>query len=184
MGETPVHQLVPSPTLGIVGFVSCCLLAGVLSYVSYVDMRKRIVPNRAVLLLAAGWAVLSAAAIMLGGTTRGVMLQGIFGAVGLGGFSLASALVLEHICGRAMLGGGDVKLLAALGLYLGFEKGLVMLLFACVLVVLAAALAAVLFALKNKRRPFMRDGVPFAPALSVATLGCVLYEIVCAFVYS
>lgn len=167
--------------LGIVGFVSCCLLAGVLSYVSYIDIRRRIIPNRAVALLAAGWAVLVLAALLLDSAVHDLIVRGVIGAVGLGGLSLASALLLERASGRMELGGGDVKLLAALGLYFGFEKGLIMLLIACVL----AVFAAILSSLRNKRRPFIRrDGVPFAPALSMATLGCILYEIVRACGYS
>ena len=163
MGETPTYPFafcIPA-TVGIVGFVSFCFLTGVLLYASYADVRWRIIPNRAVLAAACFW-VFTAAAECLAGEGAQAATRFVLGAVGaafLGGFALLSAVVLERALGKESLGGGDVKLLAAIGLYLGAEKGLAALFVACLLF-----LAFVL--IKGERH----GGMPFAPFLTCATM--------------
>lgn len=58
--------------------------------------------------------------------------DGLVGALVLGGGLLTVTLGYEALSGRRAMGGGDVKLMAAAGLFLGVEGGLVCLLTACV----------------------------------------------------
>lgn len=73
------------------------------------DWHGRRIPHWPVAVLAAGWAVAAVAAPDLLG---GPPLAGF----ACGGFALAAGLVLR---GAGWVGGGDVKLAAALGLWLG-----------------------------------------------------------------
>lgn len=159
MGETPAYPFVPCTptTVGVFGFVSFCFLTGVLLYASYTDMRWRIIPNRAVLAAACFWVLTVAAECLAGEGARAAtrFMLGASGAVFLGGFALLSALALERALGKESLGGGDVKLLTAMGLYLGAEAGLRALFFACFLFLL--------FSLLRKARG---GGFPFAPFLA------------------
>ena len=59
--------------------------------------------------------------------------SGILGAVVLGGGLLVLTTVYELVRRKEAFGGGDIKLMAVLGLFLGLERGVVCLLAACVL---------------------------------------------------
>lgn len=58
--------------------------------------------------------------------------EGVAGALALSGGLLAATLAYEALTGRRAMGGGDVKLMAAVGLFLGVEGGLACLMAACV----------------------------------------------------
>lgn len=59
--------------------------------------------------------------------------SGILGAVVLGGGLLVLTTVYELVRRKEAFGGGDIKLMAVLGLFLGLERGVICLLTACVL---------------------------------------------------
>ena len=83
---------------------------------------------------------------------------GLLGAVCLGGGVLVVSLIADKVMGRETMGGGDIKLLALLGLYLGPDGGLLLLILACFAGLL---LAAILKA--GRGREF-----PFGPAIALA----------------
>ena len=105
---------------------------------------------------------------------RGVSLpDGIVGAVALGGGLLLVTTVYEAVSKKRAMGGGDIKLLAVVGLFLGVQRGVVCLLVACA--------ASLLFALvlpktrwANKDLavefgyPIMKE-IPFGPAIAIGT---------------
>jgi leader peptidase (prepilin peptidase)/N-methyltransferase len=82
------------------------------------------------------------------------------------GFSLLAALDLayRHIRGRAGLGLGDAKLLAASGAWLGAEQLPVVLLWAT-----GSAIVCVLLSLVRGRRVSATDRIPFGPFLAFGT---------------
>lgn len=89
---------------------------------------------------------------------------GALGALAIGGGVLVVSLIADRVLGRESMGGGDVKLLGLLGLYLGPDGGLLLLIAACVTgLVLAAALRA------GRGREF-----PFGPAIALAAWPCLL----------
>ena len=59
--------------------------------------------------------------------------SGLLGAVVLGGGLLVLTTLYELIRRKEAFGGGDIKLMAVLGLFLGLERGIVCLLTACLL---------------------------------------------------
>ncbi|MDY5846452.1 MAG: A24 family peptidase, partial [Bariatricus sp.] len=76
---------------------------------------------------------------------------------------------MEHILKRDSLGGGDIKLIAVMGLYLGMDETLYAMLGACIL-----TLAVMLWPRAKSRKK--RDVFPFGPALAVATGVMVLWD--------
>lgn len=75
-----------------------------------------------------------------------------------GGALLLLSLAMDRILKKESLGGGDVKLLAVIGLYLGFLPTLFALILGCILGLLQAVLSG-----KTGGKTF-----PFGPALSAA----------------
>ena len=70
------------------------------------------------------------------------LLTNIAAAVAFGGGLLLVSLILDHILGRESLGGGDIKLFAVCGLYLGLAGTLFALMIACVAGLLISAVRA------------------------------------------
>ena len=75
------------------------------------------------------------------------------------GALLLLSLAMDKVLGRESLGGGDIKLLFVLGLYLGWAEMLLLLLAACIL--------GILWALRPGKK---NAAIPFAPFLSAAAI--------------
>lgn len=97
-------------------------------------------------------------------TGFGSILRGLLGAAVLGGGMLVLALLLGFVLKKDALGGGDVKLFAVLGFYLGFAQGILMIIFACI-----AGLVFACMPRAGKEKEF-----PFGPAITVAAFAAVL----------
>lgn len=178
-----------------------------------IDMHSRRIPNVLPLALVVLW-VLWRTALGAGGTWSGIGFWaelwapapnvpvppglviggitpagGIVGAVVLGGGLLVLTVACEAILRKEAFGGGDIKLMASLGLFLGAERGVVCLLVACVLSVVFAAGRSVVARAVNRKTaahrelaaeglpgqgeetaPFLSSTVPFAPFIALGTL--------------
>jgi len=136
------------------------LCAATLVIISFIDLDHRIIPD--VLSLpgvAAGWAV----SLFPWGV---YWLDSLIGTLAGGGSLYIVAVAYERLTGREGMGGGDIKLLAMIGAWMGWE--------ALPLVVLIASLTGaviglvfILFSGKG-----YRFRIPFGPFLS---LGALLY---------
>ena len=131
--------------------------AGILLSLSLEDLRtERISPRRTLLL--AGTALLR---LLTAGASSGRQLLFMFtGSALLLFLLLAFTWLMDRFLGRETLGGGDIKLTAALALHLGFFRSVLMLLFACLL----ALAGALLF------RRSIRSRFPFVPYLSLSAI--------------
>ena len=120
-----------------------------------VDIRKRCIPNKLVLGMFTGWLLLTAPKLLLD-TQAGIpiLTDSVIGALIGGGVFLS-----VYLLSRRGLGGGDVKFMAAAGLYLGFGGTLPAILYGTVL---AALSGLILIALKRIKR---KDTIPLAPFL-------------------
>lgn len=134
----------------------CCLFC-----LSLVDLETFTIPDGCLLLAAGAWLL---ALPFLWPGWRAVLLS-LLSALAFGGGLLLLSLLLDRILGRDSLGGGDIKLFAVLGLYLGPVGTLLALILACVLGLVFA------FARKGGRT----QPIPFGPSISLSAAIVLLY---------
>ena len=133
----------------------CCLFC-----LSLVDMEVYIIPDDC--LLTALAAYVAALPLLRPGWAE--IFRGVLAGVLFGGGLLLLSLLMDRILKKDSLGGGDIKLFAVIGLYLGLVGTLFTLLLACV--------AGLLFGLLLRRggKP-----IPFGPAIALAAAFVLLY---------
>lgn len=119
------------------------------------DLLEKRVSNRLILWMLGAWAVLLVPQLFLRTETALALMAG--GGLGL---ALGGGLFLTvYLLSRGGLGGGDVKLMAAAGLYLGWQCVLPAMLYGSVL----AALAGGVLILRKKIG--RKDAIPLVPFL-------------------
>ena len=94
----------------------------------------------------------------------------------IGGFAVALALllvvlVMEKVLGREAMGGGDIKLIFMLGLFLGWQKNILCVLIACLLGIVTAVLT------QKQREQNSEDQriFPWGPSLAIAAYLTLLF---------
>lgn len=130
----------------------CCLFC-----LSLVDLEIQIIPDRFLLIPAL---VRLGELLLDGGLVCALIPALIFG-----GGLLALSLVMDKILKKDTMGGGDIKLMALLGLYFTIPECLLLLVIACVL---GIVMAYILMKIRDDT-PF-----PFGPALSLAAFATAL----------
>lgn len=133
--------------LGCYGFF-CCLLC-----LSLVDWEIYIIPDGCLIAAALAWP-LTLPALEFDGLR---ILECVLSALVFGGGMLLLARWMDRLLDKESLGGGDIKLFALLGLYLGFARALLALLLSCLLGLLLALVPR-----GGEKR------IPFAPAIGLA----------------
>ena len=130
-------------------------------YVAMVgDIREKRVPNALVVTLLAAWALIMVPQLFY--QTQIAIALMVSGGIG---FLLAGIIFLVvYLISRGGLGGGDVKLMAVAGLYLGFNGVLPAMLYGSIL---AALVTLTLVFLKKLGR---KDTFPLVPFLYVGML--------------
>lgn len=182
--------------------VAYMVLAGVLCAMMLVDLETYTIPNVFITVGILVWlcsiGFMSVPAGVFGPGTLfapyfgtgflAVLVDGVVGAVVIGGGTLVVSLVLDKVTGRTSLGGGDVKLLFMTGLFLGLLGALFALILACVFGLLFAFVWA-LFDTdssngnirdeEKSRESFKTKAFPFGPSIAVATIMVLLVGQVC-----
>ncbi len=102
----------------------CCLFLLTLT-----DLEDMIIPDGCLITAIAAW--IAAQPFIFKGWPD--VLFSVLSAVLYGGALLGISLVMDKILGRDSLGGGDIKLFAVIGLYLGLVGTLFTMVFACVI---------------------------------------------------
>ena len=176
------------------GGASFLLFLVLLTWASAIDLRERRIPNKLVVAMAALWlaarvllAVMEVACsvgafgsgVQMGNaaSVASVVTMGIFpfgltlgdglaGALVLGGGSLAVSIAFERLAQRPSMGGGDIKLLAVVGLFLGWERGLWCLFAACLVVLVMQVVSRV----REGGKEIGSQTFPFAPAILVGVV--------------
>ncbi len=163
-------------------FLALIILAAVL------DVQTLRIPNALVIILAALWAAwriaLGVANVVIGADfVTGLMApappvelsfaDGIIGAVVLGGGLLLVTVIYEAITKKHAMGGGDIKLFAVVGLFVGLEGGIIALIVACVASLIfvptlsRARWGAVgMVTEEDSEQPLLKD-MPFAPSIVI-----------------
>ena len=134
----------------------CCLFLLTLT-----DLDAMLIPDGCHIAAALAW-VVALPFVGMGG--REILLH-LLAAVVFGGGLLGISLILDRVLGRDSLGGGDIKLMAVVGLYLGLVGALFALVIACV-----AGLAIHALSRKGKGAAF-----PFGPSIAPAAALMLLY---------
>lgn len=137
---------------------------GCLFCLSLVDMEVRIIPDGCLIAAALAWAAwLPFSELSLTETGLHVLAAVVYG----GGLLLIS-LAADKILGKESLGGGDIKLFAVMGLYLGLTASLFALLLSCIL--------GLVFAFGRKLFSRGQDEhFPFGPAIAAASWFMMMY---------
>lgn len=132
---------------------------------SLVDLDSMIIPDECLLISAAAWVVTLPFVAM----SRQEILLSIVAGLVCGGFMLGLSLVMDNLLKRESMGGGDIKLLAVSGLYLGAVGMLFGLMLSCVLGLVFG------WARKRMSKHPESEAFPFAPAISAAVWLMLLY---------
>ena len=133
----------------------------ILSYIAMVfDINTKRIPNTLVLVMIAGWLLILLPVVFFD-TENGIVLltDSLYGLLSGGGLFL-----LVYLISRKGLGGGDVKFMAAAGLYLGFSETIPAILYGTVL---ATIVGLTLILSKKIGR---KDTMPLAPFLFVGIM--------------
>lgn len=146
-------------SLGVVCLVA---LVAALAVASVTDLRRRVVPNACALL---AWASGVVAAVAVG-PLPGAALRSLAGSAAVLAVMLLAARLSARGGGRAGVGGGDVKLLAAVAAWTGPVGGLAAVGLSCALGLLGWGVAALLARLRRRR---VERAMPLAPAVALAT---------------
>ena len=129
------------------------------------DIKTKTVPNSLVLAMLAAWAIIMVPKLIFDIGAASALLAGSALGFAVGG----GLFLLAYFISRKGLGGGDVKFMAAAGLYLGYESTLSSMLLGTVL---AAIFSLVLIVLKKIGR---KDTIPLAPFLLTGILITVFF---------
>jgi leader peptidase (prepilin peptidase)/N-methyltransferase len=163
LGLTPVHdwKLVPVYWLAVSG-----LVLG-----TFVDFEHLIIPDRVTIGGMVAGLILSLAVPSLHGETGPLagLRWGLLGAAVGGGTLWATAIVGRMVFRKEAMGFGDVKLLAAIGAFLGSK--------AVFFTILASSLlgSAVGITLVLTRRKHMQSRIPYGPYLALGALVWILW---------
>ena len=133
---------------------------------SYFDLKERRVPNKLILMMLGTWAFAMSVRLLIDFESAiQVMSDGAIGATVSGGL-----FMVVYLLSRKGLGGGDVKFMAAAGLFLGFGASIMTILIGSVF---AAVTGIILILLKRIGRkdpitlvPFLQAGIIAAYILS------------------
>ncbi len=126
-------------------------LLSLLAIIAVIDYKHKIIPNR---ILLVGTAVGIALNLAVGKSTLAQMFLGLVA----GG----TVLLVVAVISKGGIGGGDVKLSAMLGIYLGWQDTLQTIFLASVLGALAG------FILMSAGRANRHTAIPFGPFLAIS----------------
>lgn len=132
------------------------LMFSLLLSASLVDIDEGWIPDRLLIIGAAGFFILAPF------TEAGFVVSSVKALIGAASLffpMLLLVLAADRITGRDTMGGGDLKLFAMLGLYFGWQQGILLIIISCVTGIVFALASGI----TKRDTPF-----PFAPAISIA----------------
>ena len=136
--------------------LSALVFAGCLLCLSLVDLDTQIIPDRFLLIPIA----VRAAQLLYSGGFSALLGASVPGFV-IAGAVLVISLIMDKVLKKDTMGGGDIKLLFVIGLYLTLPECLLMIMLSCVI---GIAMAAILMRVDSE------TAFPFGPALSIAAV--------------
>lgn len=140
--------------------VTDAVLVSGLTVLTWIDLRRKLVPNKFLLVMLLIWGTLIGGCVIFRMAQGMEMLfRGIAGAVMSGGI-----LFLTYLLTRKQVGGGDVKLSALMGLYLTGQRIIGAIFYGALL---SSLFALIMLCLKKIK---WNDGIPMVPFLYIGTL--------------
>ncbi|MBW1900183.1 MAG: prepilin peptidase [Deltaproteobacteria bacterium] len=139
------------------------LFTSVLVTISFIDLHHKIIPD----VLSLSGIVVGLAASFMPGTIS--WLDSLIGIIAGGGSLFLVAFVYERITGREGMGGGDIKLLAMIGAWLGWRQLYLVVLISS----LVGAIVGIAFLLMAGKG--FRVRIPFGPFLSLGAMACLFF---------
>ena len=127
---------------------------------AYLDFTTRKIPNKLVLLMFAAWLALMAAYVVVDVKAAvDLIIPSLISGAAAGGFFL-----MIYLVSRKGIGGGDVKLIAVMGLFMTLAKLMPMLFFSSLITALVSAV------LLLTKRATLKTAIPLVPFLYLGTL--------------
>ena len=139
-------------------FLTNFVFTAVLIVITFIDLDHQIIPD---IITLPGIPIFFLAAIFL---VKIPWLDSLFGLLIGGGVLFMIAFVYEFISKREGMGGGDIKLLAMIGVFLGFKSLMFILLFSSFSGAIVGITAMII------KKQDMKYAVPFGPFLSAAAV--------------
>lgn len=139
-------------------YISYAILSSILIIIFFIDLDHQIIPDSLVI------AILVISILPIARSSFSFILSHIYGLLFGGGLFLIIAVVTN-----GAMGGGDIKLMGALGLFFGLNK---IIFITVISFILGAVISVILISVKLKSR---KDYIPFGPFIAVATLICIFY---------
>lgn len=134
-----------------------------LNILCLIDYQKRIIPNRALMILLAARTLCLIVEVFLLPEHLEILISSLIGLVG----GAALFLFAGIIC-KSSIGMGDVKLVAVTGYFLGFQ----VLMSTLIITMLLTLIAGIIVLIKAKQG--LKTTLPFAPFMMAGTLTAVL----------
>jgi leader peptidase (prepilin peptidase)/N-methyltransferase len=145
-------------------FAVFALLSSVLLSIFYIDLDFQIIPD---VITLPGLAIGLAVSLLPGGIS---ILDAFIGML-VGGVSLyLIALLGDWLFKKESMGGGDIKMAAMLGAFLGWQK-MILIFIAAALIGLVVSLVVMMFSSQVRKTRV----VPFGPFLAMAAMVAILY---------
>ena len=144
----------------------CCnaIFVCFLCIITLTDLYKQIIPNSCILLAILG-------RLLCYFIFEAFQWQTLFGLVGNGlSISLPMLIlvwIMEKILKKEVMGGGDIKLVFVTGMYLGWKKNMLMLLFACMI--------GLVFSYVQAKKEGKRVPIPFGPSIAISSVIVILF---------
>lgn len=135
-------------------FFKCWFLVGCLFVLSLTDLEIFEIPDGTLIAGAISWVIFTILELILG--IHGIMwaLHHVLAGLIVGGLMLLISLIMDKVLKKDSLGGGDIKLFALLGLYLGYAGSYELVLLSCVMGLVFAGARKALFAEASREFPF------------------------------
>ncbi len=151
----------------IIRILRYLFLINMLITLAYIDYKKRIIPNKILLImLGIRIAFIAIECLLYKDLINSIVLSAFLGLItGSGVFLIASFII------RNSLGMGDIKLMGVIGFYVGISD-----LFSCMLFSLIISLIVGCILIITKKIT-SKDFIPFAPFLALGTVLTLLFKL-------
>lgn len=149
-----------------VELIEVSLLAALLLVCSFADLEGYVIPDR---FIVAG-VVIRLVFLALSDHVVAAIWDALLGGVAIAAILLLIVLIMEKCMGREAMGGGDLKLIFMIGLFLGWKRNLLCLLLSCIIGIVFGMVT-----LARQSEEEEQQGFPWGPSIAIAAWLCLLF---------